>query len=161
MKEIKLTKGKVALVDDEDFEELNKVKWCTVKGKNTYYAVRGVRVAELKKNIGFKMHRVVLGLTDSKIFVDHIDGNGLNNQKSNLRPSSLSENRRNSKANKTGTSIYKGVCWNTESKKWRSKITFNGKTIFIGYFLNEEECAKAYDKKAKELFGEFAYLNFK
>lgn len=159
--QIELTKGLYALVDDEDFEELNKVKWCAIKGRYTYYAVRGVRVKGEGRNIGFKMHRVILKLSDRKIFVDHIDGNGLNNQKSNLRKSTCADNRRNSKGNKIGSSMYKGVFWNKENKKWRSKIGFNGEKIFIGDFTNEIECAKAYDKKAMELFGEFAYLNFK
>ena len=91
--------------------------------------------------------------------VDHIDHDGLNNCKSNLRIATLSENRRNSRKAKDTSSKYKGVSWHKNNKKWEVKIGFNYKKIHIGYFNNIKEAAEAYNKKAKELFGEFAYLN--
>lgn len=158
MKEIKLTQGKVALVDDEDFEELSKFKWCALKAPKTYYAIR--RGNDFKKSTIY-MHREILKLTDSKIQGEHKDNNGLNNQKSNLRTCTNSENQRNKTCKINGTSNYKGVYWNKKNKKWDVRICINKKRTYVGHFKNEIEAAKAYDKKAKELFGEFAYLNFK
>lgn len=159
MKQIKLTQGQFALVDDEDFEYLNQFDWGAVKGHNTYYAKKSGYDKGKKPQI--KMHRLILKITDSKTLVDHKDGNGLNNQKNNLRSSNKSQNGINRGPQKNGTSQYKGVSWIAKSNKWMAKITINRKQIYIGCFSDIIECAKAYDKKAKELFGEFAYLNFK
>ncbi len=92
---------------------------------------------------------------------DHEDGNGLNNQKSNLRIVTNAQNHMNKKGNRNTSSKYKGVCWNKESNKWTSSITLNQKQTHLGYFTCEKKAAKAYDKKAKELFGEYSRLNFK
>ena len=163
MKQIPLTQGQFALVDDEDFEYLNQFKWSARKSKNTYYALRNSCGKNNKKRFIVFMHRVVLELNDLEIKGDHIDGNGLNNQRYNLRPSTNSENARNAKPSNNKSSKYKGVSLKKEhsSKKWCARIKFNGKQIHIGYFECEIHAALAYDKKAKELFGEFAYLNFK
>jgi len=161
MKQISLTQGQFALVDDEDFEELNKVKWCAVKERNTYYAARTMWCKKGKRYFTVKMHRVVLNLTDSKILCDHIDKNGLNNQKHNLRPSTNAENQRNRGSMANSFSKFKGVYWIKKINKWRASITINGKYISIGFFLTEIEAAKAYDEAAKIHHGEFAWLNFK
>ena len=92
--------------------------------------------------------------------VDHINGNPLDNRKSNLRICTNAENQRNRGVNKNNTSGYKGVCWAKQNKKWKARIKHNGKLIHLGYYKDKEEAARAYDKKAKELHGEYAYLNF-
>jgi len=91
--------------------------------------------------------------------VDHLDGNSLNNRKSNLRVCTVSQNHQNRRWT-YGSSRYKGVWWNKKMKKWVAGITLKRKYIFIGHFADEVAAAKAYDRKAAELFGEFAYLNF-
>lgn len=158
MKQIKLTKGQNAIVDDVDFEWLNQWKWYANKGCNTFYAQRKLRIN--KKCITVIMHREILGLKygDGKC-VDHIDGNGLYNKRSNLRICTNSQNQHNQKVRISGTSQFKGVTWNKGSRKWQSLIRYNGKKIHLGLFSNEIEAAKAYNKKALELFGEFALLN--
>lgn len=152
------------IVDDQDYEWLNKWKWYAAYNKiyNNFYVYRYDYVNKKQKNVC--MHRVILGITDSKIFIDHIDHNTLNNQRSNLRECSQSKNLMNSKKPrrvKETSSIYKGVYFNKQNKKWYGQIYINNKRIHLGLFKKEIEAAKAYDKKAKELFGEFALLNFK
>ena len=111
-----------------------------------------------------KIHRLVanafiLNLTDLPC-VDHQDRNCLNNHLSNLRWCTLKENCQNRSKNKNGTSVYKGVCFHKKANKWRAKIKHNGQQIHLGYFLDESEAGRAYDRKADELFREFAHLNF-
>jgi hypothetical protein len=104
------------------------------------------------------MHRVITNAPAGKV-VDHIDRNGLNNRRCNLRICSAADNSRNS-VKKGKSSRYKGVSWNKKNKKWFSSIKYNRKFLHIGYFENEIAAAKAYDKMAHKLFGQFAYLNF-
>lgn len=158
MKQIPLTKGLFALVDDEDFEWLSASKWHAHKDINTqndHYAMR----KHPEKNSTQSMHRIILGLTDPKISVDHINGNRLDNQRHNLRICSHAENMRNQKINSKNTSGFKGVSFRNDSGLWRARISLNGKRIVIGYFKTAEEAAQAYNIKAKELHEEFARLN--
>lgn len=104
------------------------------------------------------MHRIILGVTDPNVKVDHIDGNRLNNLTSNLRICSVHENNLNRRNKKTSSSRYKGV--HRTKYSWRSQIQFNGVKYALGSFPTEVEAAKAYDAKAKELFLEFAVTNF-
>ena len=158
MAEIELTQGKIAIVDEEDFERLSKYKWCTRKGGNTFYAIRwGPRVDGKRRVI--LMHREILGLKPGDPDVDHRDGNGLNNQKKNLRIATKSQNAMNQQKTR-GTSRFKGVYWHKPSKKWRARICVNGEQKQLGHFMDEEEAARAYDEKAREIFGEFAKTNF-
>jgi len=157
MKRIKLTQGKWALVDDSDFERLNQWKWFADKQGNTFYAVRNSATINGKQT-RIRMHRVIMN-THEGMETDHADRNGLNNQKHNLRICTKSQNRMNRKKYVKNSSKYKGVTWAKYAKKWRARIQINIKAIFLGHFLLEEEAALAYNKKAKELFGEFAYLN--
>lgn len=159
MKQIELTKGQFALVDDEDFEELNQFKWHAIVARDTFYAVR--KIYTNKEKVSTMMHRVILGTTNKKIQIDHKDGNGLNNQKNNLRESTASQNQSNTSYQKNNAFKHKGVGWHKGASKYRARITLNGKEYHLGLFEDIIDAAKAYDEKAKELFGEFAWLNFK
>jgi hypothetical protein len=162
MKEIKLSQnGKnrglyVALVDDEDFEYLNQFAWCILMQHNLTYVQRACN----HKTIF--MHRAIMGVTDPKIHVDHIDGNGFNNCRSNLRLVTNAQNQMNAKnhkhqLSKNRQSRFKGVHWHLS--KWVVRVTFNKKRFHIGRYNSEIEAAMAYNKFAKENFGEFARLN--
>jgi hypothetical protein len=156
MKKIKLTQGKFALVDDEDFEWLNQWKWCyhKEKNKNTGYVVRAIN----KKLI--RMHRQILNLIfGDKKDADHKDHNGLNNQKNNLRIVTSQENRRNSLKIKNCFSKYKGVSLHKSTKKWRAYIVINYKQKHLGLFISEKKAAKVYNQAAIKYFGKHAYLN--
>ena len=163
MKEIELSKngkihkGKfVALVDDEDFDWLNQYCWSIQieNSNNTFYARRSIHKSKNKQTTQ-RMHSLILGIDGG----DHIDRNGLNNQRSNLRISSHQQNMMNRDSQRKSSSKFKGVSWSKVDKKWRSRIMFNNKSIFLGDFISEVEAANTYDIKAKELFGEFAHLN--
>lgn len=154
MKEIQLTQGKVALVDDADFDWLNQWKWYAMKSKNTFYAVRANK--ERQKVL---MHRVILGLTDFSLLPDHIDNDGLNNQRSNLRIATQSQNRFNTANKIKGSSKFKGVCITKDRKKWQAHIQKEKQQIYLGCFETEEQAAFAYDQAAIIYHGEFATLN--
>jgi len=158
MKEVRLTQGKVALVDDEDFKELNSHNWYTQKcggGSNTY-ACRWIRPQAKGRQVRIFMHRQILDIADG-IEIDHIDGDGLNNQKENIRECSHQGNSFNRRKIKKTSSVFKGV-WR-EDKKWRAAIRHNDKLIHIGRFVLEADAANAYNLAAIEHFGEFARLN--
>lgn len=146
------------MVDDENFEFLNQWNWHAHKQGKTYYAKR-VTGKNYKVTM-IHMHRVVMGNPPPNIFVDHIDGNGLNNQKRNLRLCTKAQNGMNRTKQANNTSGYKGVRRDKERNKWIAQIKINQKNRFIGRFDSREEAARAYDAKALELFGEFAYTNF-
>ena len=171
MKFIDLTKGYKAIVDDEDFERVSQYKWYALiqeKVNSTY--VCPARQHYNNKITGkpkySRMGRFILN-APTNLQVDHIDGNPLNNQKSNLRLVTNQQNQMNcgSKNNKTG---YKGISYMKAivatspnlKKPYMAHIMFNRKHIYLGYFKTAKEAAKAYDSKAKELFGEFAKTNF-
>jgi hypothetical protein len=156
MKQIKLTQGQFALVDDEDYDYLSQWKWRLYenKKKSLRYAIR--RPYKDGKRITIRMHRVIMD-TPSHLFVDHINHNGLDNQRLNLRNCTNQENCRNASAR--GKSKYLGVYY--FGKYILSSICINGKTKYIGLFKTEEEAAMAYDKEAKLYFNDFANLNFK
>lgn len=157
MKEIKLTKGQVALVDDSDFEYLNQWKWCARKHRNTFYAQRSLpRVNGKQETV--QMHRFILGLTDPKVLTDHKDWNGLNNQRSNLRVATVSQNNANKKPK--GTSKYMGVSLLSRDNVWVANLYKNGKHYWLGRYNTEKEAALAYDEAAKKYHGEFANINF-
>lgn len=162
MKEIKLTKGQVALVDDEDYEYLNQWKWQAHESYNNFYAMRSY--SENNKTKHVLMHRLIMK-TKTGYDVDHIDHNGLNNQKNNLRNCSRSDNLKNNTPR--GRSRYMGVRYQSERKNGKvyeyicSQITVNGKWMHLGLFKTEEDAAMAYDNAARKYFGEYANLNFK
>lgn len=154
MKSIPLTQGKIALVDDEDFQELNKHKWYFHQG----YALRNIPNGFYKQK-SLSMHRQIMKNPEG-MEIDHKDMNKLNNQKKNLRLCSLEQNIRNRGIKKTNTSGYKGVSWNKSKGKWSSKIVFKRKQIHLGDFDDPENAAHAYDNAAVKYHGEFAKLNF-
>ena len=152
---IPLTQDKFAIVDAEDYERLNQYKWYASRNKNgDYYAKRMERGTRRQ----IIMHRVITEAA-SHLLVDHRNHNGLDNRRSNLRICTKAENVRNQLPHGV-SSRYKGVSWSKSHKKYAATIRCNKKSFHLGYFADEIEAAKAYDKKAKELFGEFAYLNF-
>lgn len=158
MKEIALTQGRVALVDDDDYPTLAKHRWYAARSHKTFYAQRS---GDNQYGI-IRMHREILGLTaEDKTLVDHRDLNGLNNQRSNLRRCSTNQNVCNQPV-RSGRK-YKGITYekdqNVGHKRWRAQITVNGRTRKIGRFLTEHEAAMAYDRVAVKEFGEFARLN--
>jgi predicted O-linked N-acetylglucosamine transferase (SPINDLY family) len=151
MKKIKLTQGKFALIDNEDFHYLNQFKWhCSYFG----YACR--KICYSKKMIW--MHREIMKVKSDE-YIDHIDCNKLNNCKSNLRIATYSQNHMNSRKRKNTISIYKGVTFDKKRNKWVAQIKLNYKHYTIGYFENEGKAAKAYNVRAYEMFGEYARLN--
>jgi len=161
-RKIPLTQGKYAIVDPEDYEELSKYKWFAIRSKRGFYAARSVgtnRHGAKQKTV--RMHQVILKPPAGK-FVDHINHNGLDNRKSNLRICTMQQNSWNMRKHRGNcSSKYKGVTWHKSEGKWQTRITCNGKSFSIGYFDDEKAAAMAYDKKAKGLFGEYGSLNFK
>lgn len=158
MKEIPLTQGFVALVDDEDYEWLNQDSWCVVHRKHADYAGRSHYINSVYQGF-ILMHRVILAVSDGAD-VDHKDNNGLNNQRYNLREATRSQNSANTRAHFDGSSSYKGVYWATSSGWWIARIMCRGQQYYLGHFNSEIEAALAYDAKARELFGKFARPNF-
>ncbi|MGB2866426.1 MAG: HNH endonuclease [Sedimentisphaerales bacterium] len=155
---IPLTQGKCAIVDQDDFERLNKYKWYAVKSTNTFYARRTKRAG--KKYVFIMMHRDVIH-PPGHFLVDHINHNGLDNRKANLRLATCAQNSYNRiYFRKSKSSKYTGVSWQKQRKKWIVVIRYNCNNKFIGYFEDEIQAAKAYDKAAKKHHGEFASLNF-
>lgn len=157
MKEIPLTRGFVALVDDEDFEELARHRWCVrIFKPQSIYAGRAITTPDgPRRQQQVLMHRVILG--DPPAAVSHIDGDGLNNQRSNLRVATAAQVQY-SKRPLGRSSKYKGV-W-TQYGAWKARVRQNGVPNYLGTFRTEAEAALAYDRAAREHFGEFARLNF-
>ena len=153
MKEIKLTQGKVALVDDEDFEELNQFKWYAAKmTKGTFYAGRK------KNNKRAYLHREIMNPV-AGMEVDHIDGDGLNCQRVNLRNCTHIQNTMNRRMSLTSTSGFKGVSWHKRDEVWQANIRVDRKLKYLGSFSMLEDAALAYNKAATKYFGEYAELN--
>ena len=149
MKYIKLTRNKVAIVDDEDFEKINSSKWCYSGG----YAMR------MCNGKMTQMHRVILD-TPIGFDTDHINRNKLDNRKDNLRIATRSQNSYNKPVMAKSISGYKGVSLFKRTGKWTAQICPNYKKIHLGYFNTPIEAAVAYDKKALEIIGDYASLNF-
>lgn len=157
MKKIALTKGKVALVDDADYEWLSQWKWCAHQSRDgqRWYAVRRTYGGPVR--LFMKMHRVVMGVP-SHIDVDHKNGNGLDNQRENLRVATKVQNTRNQKLRSTNTSGYKGV--SRSAGRWAAVLYVDYTQIYIGCFDDKRVAARAYDFAAMIHFGEFARINF-
>lgn len=151
---IPLSQGKYAIVDTEDYDGLNKRKWCFQKGTTTCYAVRNGKIGD--KHVTLRMHRLILDIPKG-MDTDHRNHNGLDNRKCNLRLCSRAENQCNRLPTRGCASRFKGVSQNGAG--WQARIHKNNKRIQLGTYKSEIDAAKAYNDKAKELFGEFARLN--
>lgn len=160
MKTIPLTKGFFTKVDDEDYERLAVHRWqahprCGYPNK--IGVTRGLKKDH--KSLTITMAREIVNAPNGK-YVDHINGDTLDNRKCNLRICSNAENVRNRGSNKNNTSGYKGVNLEKKNGRWTTRIQVNQKMIHIGCFATKEDAAVAYDKAAIKYFGEFARLNF-
>lgn len=158
-KEIPLTQGMVAIVDDEDYEQLSSYHW--QYQKETGYARRNDGTRKTHRHI--YMHRQIMNAAPG-IQVDHIHGNKLDNRKSELRLCTNKENSRNQspvseKRRRTKTSKFKGVCWAKNRGRWVAHITVDRRCIHLGYFDHEIDAANAYDNAAKAYYGEYARIN--
>ena len=165
IKTIPLTRGYVATVDPVDYENLSRFKWhAVVVARDVAYAVRTASVktpsgGQAKRTVF--MHREILGLEggDGKE-VDHVNGDGLDNRRSNLRVASRRENLRNRRSFAGSTSRYCGVGWRASRGVWRARITIEGREMSLGHFASEIEAALSYDEAARRWFGPYARLNF-
>ena len=147
--------GLFAQIDNEDFCEISKYRWWPDANHNKFYAQTEVR--KKGKRMCVSMHHIIIGKREG-FQIDHKDGNGLNNKKSNLRHVTSGQNKMNSES-KGGISQYKGVFFIKKNKKWEAQIRKNKKLHHLGCFLSEEDAAYAYNKAAIEMFGEYARLN--
>jgi hypothetical protein len=150
MKKITLTNNLFALVDDEDFEAISKHKWDATRGRNTWYAMAKID-GKLKR-----MHKLLIPGME---WVDHKDGNGLNNQRNNLRQCTPVQNGGNSIKKRRNKSGFKGVSWSKSHGRWEACICIDYKTKHLGKFKNIQDAADAYDRAAEARFGEFAMTN--
>lgn len=168
MKEIPLTQGKVALVDDADYEWLNQWKWTLSYSKRgeakRFYAITSVWCGAGSKRKWFSMHRLIAGATDPKVRVDHRDRDGLNNRRANIRIANATENARNKtksllRGKRPVTSAYLGVCRRADRPGFIAQISVKGRVIRLGVFRTAEVAARIYDIAACTFFGEFANPN--
>ncbi len=159
MKTIPLTRGLLALVDDSDFEALSHFRWHAIGNRSRYtnYAAANSHDPKpLRRTI--LMHRQIMNPPDGMV-VDHIDGNGLNNQRSNLRILTQSQNLGRASLCAANTSGFKGVTFDRQTGRWKASIQSNGKMINIGRFDDIAEAARARDEMAIKIYGEYAYKN--
>lgn len=161
MKTITLTQGKVALVDDDLFDELNQFKWNAYRKDKTFYAKRDIRLTD-DSRAKCRMHHEVFRLLGKEILntVDHKDRNGLNNRYHNLRPATTAEQGRNHGMRIDNKSGYIGVSWCRQRSKWWARVCVNNIRKSLGYFDDPVTAAKIRDEYVLKHHGEFAVLNF-
>lgn len=150
---IPLTQGKFALVDDDVYEWASKHKWYAHRNGNKWYARRRGKPPDMKT---IRLHNEIMKAGS----VDHINGDGLDCRRENMRLATKSENSRNRGPNANNTCGYKGVYIDKGSGKWRARIRASDKRLHLGYFATPEAAARAYDEAARKHHGEFAKTNF-
>lgn len=158
MKEIKLTQGKIALVDDADFDWLNSVRWHAFCSGGVWYAKTNIRRTSGKYD-KVSMHALLAAIMGFRS-PDHRDGNGLNNQRSNLRKATHQQNCCNRGRYSTNSSGFIGVHWAAHAHKWKAQAVEFDKRKHIGYFDTAEQAARARDAFVTKTYGEFVRLNF-
>ena len=156
---ITLGNGKCALVDKDDYEKVNQYQWHARQKNRVWYAYRWLVLPNGKSKF-IQMHRYIMN-PSSKMEIDHINHDGLDNRRDNLRTCTHRDNIRNQRIRYSkSNSPYKGVSWREYCKSWRAYITINGKTKHLGYFKDARNAALTYDTEAKKHFGDFACCNF-
>jgi hypothetical protein len=154
VKRVQLTRGFYALVNDEDFEKVNQHNWCATPKRYTWVACRSVWYDG--RNHMVYMHRVITGAVHGEL-VDHINGNGLDNQRHNLRICTKAQNNQNRRrAQSTNTSGYRGVFYEKNIRKWRAQISMDNKNIHLGVFTSKANAARVYKRASRALYGEFS-----
>jgi hypothetical protein len=156
---VNLSKGKFAIIDIEESDLVNQYKWCINDKQNNNYAIATKVIDNIRHSK--RMHRVIMRVTDPSIIIDHINHNGLDNRKSNLRRCTFAENVKHTSSRIGSNSAFLGVSFKKQRtfKMYVAQIQCDKKKFHIGYFDTDIEAALAYNKRAKELFGEFANLN--
>lgn len=149
----KVAAGRVALVDDEDYELVAGYNWCASEHPGVTYALTAIQ--RDGKNTTIRMHKLLTGWPRT----DHINGNGLDNRRTNLRPVSQAQNQANQRPWRGGSSQYKGVYRHRHGQKWAAMIQAGGDKRHLGLFASEEDAARAYDAAALAEWGEYAFLN--
>jgi len=149
---VPLTQGCTAIIDAEDAALIGQYNWYVQLAPQTVYAVRNHPEDGRQKQV--RMHREIVKTPDG-LKADHIDGNGLNNRKSNLRNCTQEQNSRNQRPQTGGTSAYKGVFWHKASVKWQAQIGYKYLRKHLGYFDSEQEAHAAYCRASAEIHKEF------
>lgn len=149
--------GLFALVDDEDYERVKDLGWYPLRGDDRLYVVRNPKKSKpnLKRPIQERLHRFILGIKDSNIFIDHKNGDCLDNRKENLRIASRQENGRNRLINKNNKTGFRGVSLHVKTGKYWARINIGSGSKSLGLFFTAKEASEAYENAAKEAFGDF------
>lgn len=156
VREIPLSQGLVALVDGEDYEQVMAAgRWFAQRNRGTFYARRNIQLPDRTRTM-LNLHTFLTGWS----YVDHHNGNGLDNRRVNLRPATHAENNRNQRLRRDNGSGFKGVTWYKATRRWQAQIRHGGQRRHLGYHGTSEDAARAYDAAAREFHGEFARLNF-
>jgi len=157
---IRLAQPKYAKVDPADYKRLRGYEWIAKKGRNSFYALRRVPTGKAGKKALVYMHQEIIEVPEPMV-VDHINHDGMDNRRANLREATYSQNMCNvRKRSGTKHSKYRGIYWKKKNRKWGATIGFEKKRIHLGYFRNEIDAARAYDRAARRYHKDFACLNF-
>jgi hypothetical protein len=162
--ELPLTKGYVAIIDDED-ARLAVHKWQAHERRRPDGTIRAVYATREVRRPGRrptteKLHQAVLRAPPGVVEIDHINHDGLDCRRSNLRPATTQQNQANRGPQRNNTSGFKGVRWSSQGRTWQAQIKVSGRVRYLGRFADPKTAASAYDRAALDAFGEFAWLNF-
>ena len=157
-RKIYLGEGEFTIVDADIYYRLGRFKWFLVGSKKKFYAARNIKTGPCQIKI-VRLHRVIMNPPDG-LLIDHQNGNSLDNRRANLRFATRSQNATNRQKRKKGSSRFNGVSIEKRTGRWRARICYQGKKMYLGSFDSEIDAALAYDAAAKKYHGEFACLNF-